>query len=41
MYAQSRKIGKPNNLNLFGGNKTKGPKHDSQNRSPMPEGGEP
>jgi len=41
-YAQSRKIGKPNNLN-FGSNKTKGPKQDSQNRlrSPMPEGGEP
>ena len=24
---------------IVGSNKTKGPKHDSQNQSPMPEGG--
>ena len=30
MYAQNRKIGKPNNLR-FGSNKTKGPKQVSQN----------
>ena len=32
MYAQNRKIGKPNNLKVFGSNKTKGPRDDSQNR---------
>ena len=39
----NRKIGKTNNLKVFGSNKTKGHKQDSQNRlwSPMPEGGEP
>jgi len=37
-----RKIGKPNNLRIFGNNKTKGPKQDSQYqlRSSMSEGGE-
>ena len=41
--AQNRKIGKANNLKVFGSNKTKGPKQDYQNwlRSPMSEGGEP
>ena len=36
--AQNRKIGKPNNLKVFGSNKTKGPKQDSQNqlKSHMP-----
>ena len=36
-YAQNRKIGKPNNLKVFGSNKTKGPKQDRQNQlmSPM------
>jgi len=29
-YVQKRKIGKPNNLKVFGSNKTKGLKHDSQ-----------
>ena len=40
---QNRKIGKPNNLKVFGSNKNKGPKQDSQNRprSPIPDGGEP
>ena len=35
------KIGKPNNLKVFGSNKTKGPKEDNQNqlRSAMPKGG--
>ena len=35
-----RKIGKPNNLRIFGNNQTKGTKQDSQGqpRSPMPEG---
>ena len=39
----SRKIGRSNNLKVFGINKAKGPKQDSQNqlRSLMPEGGEP
>jgi hypothetical protein len=32
MYAQNRKIGKPNNLKVFESNKTKGPKQDSHNR---------
>jgi hypothetical protein len=42
-YAQNRKNGKPNNSNVFAGNKTKGPKQDSQNRlgSPMTEEEEP
>ena len=33
-------IGKPNNINVFGISKTKGPKQDIQNRlwSPLPEG---
>ena len=37
------KIGKPNNLKVFGCKKTEEPKQDSQNwlRSPMSEGGEP
>jgi len=45
-YAQNRKIGKSNNLKVFGSNgaiKPKGLiKQDSHNqlRSPMPEGGE-
>ena len=40
--AKYRNIGKPNNLKVFGSNKTKGPKQDSQNRFMllMPEGGE-
>ena len=29
-YAQYRNIGKPNNLKVFGSNKTKGPKQDSK-----------
>jgi len=29
-YAQSRKLGKPNNLKILGSNKTKVPKQDSQ-----------
>ena len=29
-YAQSRKIGKPNNFKIFGSNETKGLKQDSQ-----------
>jgi hypothetical protein len=35
--AQNRKIGKANNLKVFGSNKTKGPKQDYQNwlRSPI------
>ena len=43
MYAQSRKVGKPNNFRNFGSKETKGPSHDRQNRlrSHMPEGGEP
>jgi len=42
-YTQNRKVGKSNNLKLFGSNKNKGPKQDRQNliRSPMPEEGEP
>jgi hypothetical protein len=38
-YAQSRKIGKPNNLKLFSSKETNGHKHDSQNllTSPMPD----
>ena len=41
-YAQNRKIGNPNTLNLRS-NKTKGPKQDSQNRLrlSMSEGGKP
>jgi hypothetical protein len=41
-YSQYRNIGRPNNLKVFGSNKTKGPKHNNQNlqKSPMPEGGE-
>jgi hypothetical protein len=41
-YAQYRNIGKPNNINVFGSNKTKGSKQESHRRpwSPiMPEGG--
>jgi hypothetical protein len=42
-YTQNRKVGKSNNLKLFGSNKTKGHKQDRQNliRSPMREEGEP
>jgi hypothetical protein len=42
-YAQSHKIGKPNNFNIFRYNKNKGHKQDVQNRlgSPMLETGEP
>jgi hypothetical protein len=32
MYSQNRKIGKLNNLMVFGGKRMKGPKQDSQNR---------
>jgi hypothetical protein len=41
MYAQNRKIGKPNKKSV-GNNKPKGLKHDNQNqlRSPISEGGE-
>ena len=41
-YIQNRKIGKANNFEEFGNNKTKGPKYNIQIRvmSPMPEGGE-
>jgi hypothetical protein len=42
--AQYRNIRKPNNIKVFGNNKTKGPKQDSKNqplRSYMPQGGEP
>jgi hypothetical protein len=41
-YAQNQKIGKPNNLKVFGSIKTKEPKQDSHNRplSPMPAGEE-
>jgi len=37
------KIGKPNNVNVFVSNKSKGHQKQNQNRlwSPMPEGGEP
>jgi hypothetical protein len=40
---KNQKIGKPNNLIVFGSNKARGPKQDSQNWlwSPIPEGGEP
>jgi len=43
MYGQYRNIGKHNNLKVFGSNKTKGPKQDSQNRLRllMPDVGEP
>jgi hypothetical protein len=43
MYAQYRNIGKSNNSKVFGSNKAKGSKHESQHqlRSHMPEGGEP
>jgi hypothetical protein len=43
MYAQSQKIGKPNNFKIFWSKKTKGSKQDSQNllRSSMSERGEP
>ena len=42
-YVQYRNIEKPNNIKVFGNNKTKGPKQDSQNplRSSKLEGGEP
>jgi hypothetical protein len=45
-YVQNRKIGKPNNIKVFGSNETKGPKQGNQHwlrspRSPMSEGGEP
>ena len=35
------KIGKPNNLKVFGSKTTKGPKQDSQIRSTLSGGGEP
>ena len=35
-YAQSQKIGKPNNLKIIGSNKTKGPKQDIQNQLKSP-----
>ena len=40
MYAQNRKIGKPNDLKFC---EQRGPKHDTQDppRPPKPEGGEP
>ena len=40
-YAQNQKIGKPKFFKVFGSNKIKRPKQDSQNwlRSPMPEVG--
>jgi len=43
VYAQNQKIGKPNNLKVFGSNKTKGQKQENQNlrKSPMPMDGEP
>ena len=43
MFAQSRKIGKPNILKVFGRNKPKRPKQDSQSRLglPMPQNGGP
>jgi len=31
-YTDSQKIGKPNNLNVFGSKYTKGPKHVNQNQ---------
>jgi hypothetical protein len=39
-YAQNRNFKRANNLNVFGTNKTKGPKQDSQNRpwQPIPAG---
>jgi hypothetical protein len=42
-YAQNRKIEKPNNLQVFRNNKTKGPKQDSQHllRSRVLEAGKP
>ena len=42
-YAQGQKMGKPNNLKVFGSKKNKGHTWDSQNRqaSAMLEGGEP
>jgi hypothetical protein len=41
MYAQNRKIGKPNNFKTFGSNKSKGHTQDIQNllRSPTPREG--
>jgi hypothetical protein len=41
-YTQNWKMEKANNFKIFGSNKTKGPKQDSQNRlrSPMPGGGQ-
>jgi hypothetical protein len=40
MTGDFRKIGKPNNFKMFGNNKTKRPKQDSNNqtRSPIYEG---
>jgi hypothetical protein len=42
-YVQYRNIEKPNNLKMFGKNKTKASKQDSQNRfrPHMHDGGEP
>jgi len=43
MYAHIRKIGKPYNFKVFGNEKTKWHKQDSETplRSPMPERGVP
>ena len=38
-YAQNQKIGKPNNCEVFGSNKTKGSKQDSYNPGADPGGG--
>ena len=42
-YAQNQNIYKTNKLKVLGRKKTKGPKHDDENRlrSPMHEGGHP
>lgn len=37
----NRKLGKPNNVRVFGRKKTKGHNQDRQNRLRSPEGGEP
>ena len=41
MYTQNQNIRKPNNLKVFGNNKTKGSKQESQSRlwSPITKGG--
>ena len=40
-YPHGQKIGKPNNLTVFGSKKTKGPKQENQLMLSRPEGGEP